>query len=148
MFVFTVKDMRVSGQAAAVLAAVKHVDKNAAVFVNLRAHEVQIASARAGATALSDAITDAGFNPILRGRALRRLGQPPAKIPFVGFDHDFSASSGVVAATPHLATASDENPLVSPEAEDDAVLASIAGASRVNSLLPIEALGPLAHQAH
>jgi hypothetical protein len=76
MFIFSVRDMRVSSQAAAVL--------------------------KAG-----------------RGRH-----QAPPKIPFEGFDHDFSAAGDGPGEKPNV---------------------SIAGASRSNSLLPAEALGPLAH---
>jgi len=66
MFIFSVRDMRVSSQAAAVLQAVNHVDADASVSINLLAHEVQITPASAGATELADAIAHAGFDPVLR----------------------------------------------------------------------------------
>jgi copper chaperone CopZ len=126
MFIFSVRDMRVSSQAAAVLEAVIQIDVNASVSINLMAHEVQIAPTSAGATDLSDAIAHAGFDPVLRdcGHAVRGFRQAPPKIPFDGFDHDFTAASeGVGEKSP----------------------GAIAGASRLNSVLPAEALGPLSH---
>jgi copper chaperone CopZ len=124
MFIFSVRDMRVSRQAAAVLEAVNHVDVNATVSINLLANEVQIAQASASATELSDAIAHAGFDPVLRdcGRTVRGPRQTPPKIPSEGFDHDFSASA---------------------ELPDERAPGSIAGAARLNSLLPAKALGPL-----
>ena len=125
MFIFTVKDMRVSSQAAAVLNAVNHADGDALVCVDLSTNEVHIVPRTAGATVLSDAISHAGFDPVLKvqGRAGRGVTQAPLAIPFEGFDHDFSDP----------AKGLEERPA-----------ASIAGASRLNSLLPAEALGPLA----
>ena len=124
MFIFSVRDMRISSQAAAVLEAVNHVDVKACVSINLLAHEVRIAPASAGATELSDAIAHAGFDPVLRncGDAVRGFGQTPPKIPFEGFDHDFTAASE---------DASEKAPV------------AIAGVSRLNSVLPAAALGPL-----
>jgi copper chaperone CopZ len=126
MFIFSVKDMRVSSQAAAVLNAVNHADGHASVSINLSTHEVHISPSTAGATELSDAISHAGFDPVLNdyGRTGRGLHQALLAIPFEGFDHDFSASA---------------------EGLEEPPSASIAGASRLNSLLPAEALGPLAH---
>jgi hypothetical protein len=126
MFIFSVRDMRVSSQAAAVLKAVNHADADASVSINLFAHEVLIVPRTAGATELSDAIAHAGFDPVLkeRGRTGQGHHQAPPKIPFEGFDHDFTAAA---------------------DAPDERLQASIAGASRLNSLLPAEALGPLAH---
>ena len=129
MFIFSVRDMRVSSQAAAVVEAVNHVDVNASVSINLLAHEVRIAPRTAGATELSDAIAHAGFDPMLRdcGHTVQGPGQTAPKIPFEGFDHDFSASA---------------------ELPDERAHISIAGAARLNSLLPAEALGPLARSSH
>jgi len=126
MFIFSVKDMRVSSQAAAVLAAVNHVDVNAYVFINLLAHEIRIVPTSAGATELSDAIAHAGFDPVLRncGHAVRGLRQTPPKIPFEGLDHDFTASA---------------------EGTEERARVAIAGASRLNSVVSAEALGPLSH---
>jgi hypothetical protein len=112
MFVFTVRDMRVSGQAAAVLAAVQHVDEDASVFVNLSMHEVEVSLTTAGATELRDAIIHAGFDPVLRnssgGTALDRR-QAPHRIPFVRLD-DFSALPGAASTVPDAATASVHRP--------------------------------------
>jgi len=66
MVTFSVKDLRVSSQAEAVLEAVKHIDGNALVSISLHANEVQIAQASAGAMELSDAIAHAAFNPELK----------------------------------------------------------------------------------
>jgi copper chaperone CopZ len=123
MFIFSVRDMRVSSQAVAVLEAVNHVDVNASVFINLVASEVQIVPAIAGATELSDAIAHAGFDPVLRDYGHTGLRQTRPRIPFEGFDHDFSVSAGL---------------------PDEQTPISVAGASRLNSLLSAEALGPLA----
>ena len=92
MFIFSVRDMRVSSQAAVLLEALNHVDINASVSINLSTHEVQIAPRTAGATELSDAMAHAGFDPELMNcnGAARGLRQAPPKIPFEGFDHDFS----------------------------------------------------------
>lgn len=114
MFVFKVHDMRVSGQAAAVMAAVRHVDENASVVIDLPQNEVRISPVTAGATALSDAIAHAGFNPVLGDRGVRVSGQPPPKIPFDGADHDFTASSSTAARPPYLAAASDPATYSSP----------------------------------
>lgn len=89
MFTFTIRDMRVSGQADAVVDAVKHTDRNAFVVVNLTTHEVQISPTIAGAAELSEAISGAGFDPVLSERECPRQGRAPAKIPFEGFAHDF-----------------------------------------------------------
>jgi copper chaperone CopZ len=112
MFVFSVRDMRVSGQADAVLAAVKHVDENASVLVNLWAQEVQISPTTAGATELHDAIVHAGFDPILRnggGPSAQGRRQAPHRIPFVRLD-DFSALSGAASAAADMETASAGRP--------------------------------------
>ena len=125
MFIFSVRNMRVSSQAVAVLNAVNHVDVNATVSINLLANEVQIAPAIASATELSDAIAHAGFDPVLRdcGQTVRGPRQTPPEIPFEGFDHDFSVSAELTVERAHI---------------------SIAGEARLNSPLPAEALGPLA----
>lgn len=68
MVTFSVRDMRVSSQAEAVLEAVKHVDGNALVSISLHANEVQIAQASACTIELSDAIAHAGFKPELKRR--------------------------------------------------------------------------------
>ncbi|MBC7991401.1 MAG: hypothetical protein H7Y19_17725 [Luteimonas sp.] len=98
MFIFSIRDMCVSSQAEAVLDAICHLDAHASVSINLVAHEVRIAPRTAGATALSDAITHAGFDPELQAcaRVMRGPGQAPPKIPFAGLDHDFTASPEVV----------------------------------------------------
>jgi copper chaperone CopZ len=124
MFIFLIRDMRVSSQAEAVLEAVNHVDVYASVSINLLAHEVRIASRTADATDLSDAIAQAGFDPVLRdcGCTVLGPGQTAPKIPFEGSDHDFSATT---------------------ELTDERNIGSVAGARKGSSLFPAEALGPL-----
>ena len=98
MVVFTVRDMRVSAQATAVLEAVRSEDANACVLCNLSSNEVQISAPTASLTELCDALTHAGFDPVLRGSSgpvVRGLRRQPQRIPFVGADHDFSGSSGI-----------------------------------------------------
>ena len=70
MATFSVKDMRVSSQAEAVLEAVRRVDGNALASIRLQANEVQIAQESAGAIELNDAIAHAAVNP-----ELKRCGQ-------------------------------------------------------------------------
>lgn len=96
MLNFSVRDMRVSSQAEAVLRAVRHVDLHASIHINLFASEVQITPSQANATDLSDAISHAGFHPVLRecGDTVRGLRQTPPKISFESSKHDFSVSAG------------------------------------------------------
>jgi hypothetical protein len=144
MFVFTINDMRVSSQSIAVMRALKHVDENASVHVDLVAHEAQITPTTAGATEFSDAIIHAGFNPVLMGNARSGAGaEAPMKIPFEGFAHDFSASSGSRDAVVNSLTTSGATATVSKDAADRGPT-SIAGLSRLTSVLP---LGPLGHRA-
>ena len=126
MFIFSARNMRVSSQAAAVLEAVNQIDVNAFVSINWPANEVQIAQANVGATEKSHAIAHAGFAPVLRAcsNTVREPRQTPPKIPFEGIDHDFSPCA---------------------EVPGDRTFVSIAGAARLNNLLPPEAFGPLAH---
>ncbi len=137
MFVFTVKDMRVSSQATALLLAIKQVDEDATVLADVESHSVEVVPATAGATELSDAIIHAGFDPVLvvKSSDAVRLGQAPAKIPFEGFDHDFSsATSGDSGAR---GNAVEPDPVAR-------IATSIAGVSKAINVLPAEALGPLA----
>lgn len=78
MFVFSVRDMRVSGQAAVVLAAVQHVDEDASVLVNLSVHEVEVSQTTAGETELSDAIihpASTPFSGIVAGARRKTVGR-------------------------------------------------------------------------
>lgn len=92
MFNFQVPDMVASDQAVAIVKAIRHVDDNATVHIDVAKHAVRIAPAAADATQLSDAISDAGFHPTLDSnrRAGLHAGQAPARIPFEGPAHDFS----------------------------------------------------------
>ena len=92
MFIFSVKDMDESDSAVSIVKCVLHVDEEASVFVSMARHGVEITTERAGATQLSDAISDAGFTPALlpRGHGLAALGKIPPRIPFIGQDHDFN----------------------------------------------------------
>ena len=93
MFIFSVKDMHACDSALAVIRAVKSVDLGACVHVSLARRGVEIVPSRAGATELSDAISRAGFTPLLlpRGYALPGVGRTPPKIPFEGHDHDLGS---------------------------------------------------------
>jgi hypothetical protein len=146
MFVFTINDMRVSSQSIAVMQALKHVDENASVHVDLVAHEAQITPTTAGATEFSDAIIHAGFNPVLMSNA--RSGaesETPMKVPFEDSDHGFSVCSGSRDAVVNTLITSGATTF-SKDAGGCAPT-SIAGVSRLTSVLPAEALGPLAHKA-
>jgi hypothetical protein len=90
MFVFSVKDMLACDSAVAIVKAVKGIDDEASVYVNLGRRGVEITPARAGARELSDAISSAGFTPVLleSGFVLAGLGRTREKIPFEGHDHD------------------------------------------------------------
>jgi copper chaperone len=90
MFVFSVKDMSSSDSAAAIVRAVKAVDGRAGVFIDTERLGVEINPVTAGATALSDAIIDAGFTPVLLPGGRTSATGTPSKIPFVGPDHDFT----------------------------------------------------------
>jgi hypothetical protein len=134
MFVFTINDMRVSSQADAITSAMRHADQDACISVRLDLHEVSIVPSTAGATELSDAIVHAGFHPsLLSNESPGALGRRPAKIPFEGLDHDFSVPMvfGDEAAMSALDTTVRHLP-------------TIAGVSGGTSVLPAEALGPLA----
>jgi copper chaperone CopZ len=93
MFIFSVKDMQACDSALAIIKAVKGIDANASVHVNLGKQGVEITPARAGATELSDAIASAGFTPFLLacGYARPGAGRAPPKIPFEGHDHDLGS---------------------------------------------------------
>lgn len=93
MFIFNVKDMEACDSAVAIVKSVLHVDEEATVFVSMARHGVEITTESAGAAQMSDAITDAGFTPVLlpSGRTLPGSAKTPQCIPFNGADHDFSA---------------------------------------------------------
>lgn len=147
MFVFKVKDMRVSGQGDAVMQALKHVDASASIQVDVSTRKVRITCTTAGATEWGDAIVHAGLTPVLTSNARVGLGKrTPAKIPFGGgSDHDFSVCSGSGDPVMKNENALDATTDVSSKGKAGRASASIAGVSRLISVLPAEALGPLAH---
>lgn len=63
MITFEVKDMSCGHCVNAITQAVKGVDGDAQVQVDLAAHRVQIATAAASADALREAIAEAGYTP-------------------------------------------------------------------------------------
>ena len=64
MNVFEVKDMTCGHCVSTITKAVKTVDPDATVQIDLAAHRVSVDSTAAQAAALSEAITDAGFTPV------------------------------------------------------------------------------------
>lgn len=63
MIRFTVNDMTCGHCAATITKAVKGVDPQAEVRIDLPAHKVEIDSGKADAPALSAAIAEAGYTP-------------------------------------------------------------------------------------
>lgn len=64
MIAFEVNDMTCGHCASAITRAVKGVDSNASIEVNLASHQVRIESSNADETALTDAIREAGYTPV------------------------------------------------------------------------------------
>lgn len=64
MIAFEVKDMTCGHCVSTITQAVKAVDRNAKVEIDLARHRVEIEPADADARALSDAISDAGYTPL------------------------------------------------------------------------------------
>ncbi len=63
MIRFTVNDMTCGHCAATITQAVKSVDPQAEVRIDLPTHKVEIDSGKADASALSAVIADAGYTP-------------------------------------------------------------------------------------
>jgi copper chaperone len=64
MIAFEVKDMTCGHCVSTITQAVKAVDGNAKVEIDLARHRVEIEPADADARALADAISDAGYTPL------------------------------------------------------------------------------------
>ncbi len=64
MITFSVNDMTCGHCVSSITQAVKAVDQDADVRVDLATHRVEIDSAVADAAELSDAIKEAGFTPV------------------------------------------------------------------------------------
>lgn len=64
MIAFDVQDMSCGHCVSTITAAVKELDKNALVQIDLARHRVEIEPANATAEALRDAITQAGYTPV------------------------------------------------------------------------------------
>ena len=64
MTTFEVKDMSCGHCVSTITKAVKAVDPDATVQIDLATHRVSVDSTVAQAAALSDAIRDAGFTPV------------------------------------------------------------------------------------
>jgi hypothetical protein len=92
VFIFSVPDMAVTDSGISIVKAVLSVDECATVFISMVRRGVEVTASKAGAAELSDAISSAGFSPLLleRGYAIRRSHVVPPKIPFDGADHDFT----------------------------------------------------------
>lgn len=65
MTVFQVNDMTCGHCVGAITKALKAVDKDAIVQIDLPAHRVQVDSGIAGVAEFSDAIKDAGYTPAI-----------------------------------------------------------------------------------
>ena len=78
MIQFQVGDMTCGHCAAAITKAVKTVDANAQVQIDLAAHKVSVESARSAAE-FSTAIADAGYSPQLSASAVC-LGEAPGSL--------------------------------------------------------------------
>ena len=64
MIAFEVKDMTCGHCVSTITQAVKAVDRNDKVEIDLARHRVEIEPADADARALADAISDAGYTPL------------------------------------------------------------------------------------
>lgn len=64
MIAFEVNDMSCGHCASTITKALKDVDKDARVQIDLAAHRVQVEPASAGAQELADAIREAGYTPV------------------------------------------------------------------------------------
>ena len=64
MIAFEVKDMTCGHCVSTITQAVKAVDRNAKVEIDLARHRVEIEPADADARALADAISEAGYTPL------------------------------------------------------------------------------------
>jgi len=64
MIAFEVSDMTCGHCVSTITKALKDVDKNAKVTIDLAAHRVEIEPAGAGAEELGDAIKEAGYTPV------------------------------------------------------------------------------------
>ena len=64
MIAFQVDDMTCGHCVSTVTKAVKSVDKDAAVTIDLASHRVEIRPANSNAQELSDAIKEAGYTPV------------------------------------------------------------------------------------
>lgn len=64
MMAFEVNDMTCGHCASAITRAVKGVDSNASIEVDLASHQVRIESRNADEAALTEAIREAGYTPV------------------------------------------------------------------------------------
>lgn len=64
MFAFEVNDMSCGHCVSTITKALKDVDKDARVQIDLAAHRVEVEPASAGAQELADAIKEAGYTPV------------------------------------------------------------------------------------
>ena len=64
MIAFEVKDMTCGHCVGAITRAVKGVDRDAEVDIDLERHRVEIETAHADARTIADAISEAGYTPL------------------------------------------------------------------------------------
>jgi hypothetical protein len=93
MFIFSVPDMTATDSVIAIVEAVLFVDEGATVYISMARRGVEVTPAKAGAAEFSDAISGAGFSPLLLERryAMPRLHAAASpRFPCDGADHDFT----------------------------------------------------------
>lgn len=77
MIAFEVKDMTCGHCVSALTQALKALDKDAKVQIDLATHRVQVESSAADAEALAEAIQEAGYTPVrLAAGAAAAAGKP------------------------------------------------------------------------
>ncbi|PZP29625.1 MAG: copper chaperone [Roseateles depolymerans] len=76
MFAFEVNDMTCGHCVSTITKALKAVDKDAKVAVDLATHRVQVESGAADADELADAIKEAGYSPVPAQAGPASSGRP------------------------------------------------------------------------
>lgn len=78
MIAFEVRDMSCGHCVGAITQALKAVDRDAEVQIDLGKHRVQVAAGRASAQQLAEAIREAGYTPV-PAAAAAPVGAPAAR---------------------------------------------------------------------
>ncbi|MDB5948137.1 MAG: copZ [Ramlibacter sp.] len=77
MIAFEVKDMTCGHCVSTITRALKAIDQDAKVNIDLAAHRVEVETTSASVAQLSDAITEAGYTPV-------ETGASPVPVPMPG----------------------------------------------------------------